>query len=67
VQRALSRATDCVIADGCSLAKGFRYELHILARNAGTPSCCLWVGPDVPLGAALEALSAGRAWVEVSL
>ncbi len=53
VQRALSRPTDCVIADACNLTKGFRYELHILARNAGTPSCCLWVGPDVPLGSAL--------------
>jgi hypothetical protein len=53
VQRALSRPGDCVIADACNLTKGFRYELHILARNAGAPSCCLWVGPDVPLGSAL--------------
>ena len=41
-----------VIADGCNASKGFRYELSILARNAATPSACLWVGSDVSLAVA---------------
>lgn len=53
VERALTHPRAVVVADGGSGVKGFRYELHVLARNARTPSACAWVGPDVPLCAAL--------------
>ena len=38
VERLLSKK-DVVIADGLNYIKGFRYQLHCIAKALGTPQC----------------------------
>ena len=48
VERALVSPQTCVVADGCNSLKGFRYELHVVARYARTSSCARGWGPTLP-------------------
>ncbi len=59
IERLLTKE-DVVIADGLNYIKGFRYQLHCLARTANTPHVTLWcVVPEATCFERNEARLAG--------
>lgn len=42
IERSITKDT-LVIADSMNYIKGYRYQLHLIARAANTPHCCVLV------------------------
>ena len=59
VERVLSKK-DVVIADGLNYIKGFRYQLHCIAKALGTPQCVVCASANVCERGRVHELSSER-------